>query len=98
MGKYLLTYTGGAMAQTDEERQAVMAAWGQWFGTLGSAIVDPGNPCGESRSLGATSGAGLTGYTVLSADSLDAATELATGCPVLTNGGGVEIYETFDVM
>jgi len=87
MGKYLLTYTGGAMAQTDEERQAVMAAWGTWFGTLGSAIVDPGNPCGESRSLGAASGGSLTGYTVLSADSLESATELAKGCPVLTDGG-----------
>jgi hypothetical protein len=98
MGKYLLTYTGGAMAQTDEERQAVMAAWGTWFGTLGSAIVDPGNPCGESRSLGAASGGSLTGYTVLSADSLESATELAKGCPVLTDGGGVEVYETFEVM
>ena len=73
-----------------------MAAWGTWFGTLGSAIVDPGNPCGESRSLGAASGGSLTGYTVLSADSLESATELAKGCPVLTDGGGVEVLDVTD--
>ena len=98
MGKYLLAYTGGGMAQTDEEREAVMAAWGQWFGSLGSAIVDPGNPCGDSRALGNASSGGLTGYTVLSADSLDDAAKLAEGCPVLANGGGVEVYETIEVM
>lgn len=103
MGKYLLAYTGGGMASTDEEREAAMAAWGQWFGELGGAIVDPGNPFGPSSTVssGGVSGGGasaLTGYTVLSADSLDAAAGLAKGCPVLTHGGSVEVYETFEVM
>jgi hypothetical protein len=40
----------------------------------------------------------LSGYSVVSADSLDAATKMAAGCPVLTDGGIVEVYETFDVM
>ena len=35
MASYLLAYTGGSMAETDAEREAAMAAWGQWFGTLG---------------------------------------------------------------
>jgi hypothetical protein len=104
MAKYLMAYTGGNMAETDEERAAVMAAWGAWFGTLGPAIVDPGNPFGPSATVGSggavSSGAsaGLTGYSVLSADSLDAATALAKGCPVLGSGGTVEVYETFEVM
>jgi len=103
MAKYLLAYTGGGMAATDEERQALMAAWGAWFGTLGSAIVDPGNPFGPSATVGAGSvsdgGASrLTGYTVLSADSLADAAKLAGGCPVLEHGGSVEVYETHEVM
>ena len=81
-----------------------MAAWGNWFGTLGPAIVDAGNPFGPSASVssggsisdGASSG--LTGYSVLSADSLAAASDLAKGCPILANGGSVEVYETFAVM
>jgi hypothetical protein len=104
MAKYVLVYKGGGMAATDAEREASMAAWGGWFGTLGPAIVDAGNPFGPSTSVtvdGSMSGAassGLTGYTVLSADSLAAAAELAKGCPIFGDGGSVEVYETFEVM
>jgi len=103
MANYLLAYTGGGMAETDAEREAAMAAWGQWFGQLGPAIVDAGNPFGPSVSVGAAGAdgaakTGLTGYTVLTADSLDAATELAKGCPVFANGGKVDVYETIPVM
>jgi hypothetical protein len=104
MAKYVLAYRGGGMATTDAEREAAMAAWGGWFGSLGQAVVDAGNPCGASAAVtpgGSVSEgvpAGLTGYTVLGADSLGAASELAKGCPVLANGGSVEVYETIDVM
>jgi hypothetical protein len=101
MATYLLAYRGGSMAQTDEERERVMAAWGAWFGTLGPAVVDAGNPFGPSASVGNGGGAapsGLTGYSILTADSLGAATELAKGCPVLDAGGDVDVYETFPVM
>ena len=39
-----------------------------------------------------------TGYSILEADSLDAAVTLAKGCPVLQGGAGVSVYETFEVM
>jgi hypothetical protein len=102
MGKYLLAYRGGGMPETDEEREAVMAAWGSWFGELGDAIVDPGNPFGGSASVsgdgtaGGTAESGLSGYSVLTAADLATATEHAKGCPVLTRGGSVDVYETFD--
>jgi len=103
MAKFVLVYKGGAMAETDAEREATTAAWGSWFGTLGAAIVDPGNPFGGSTAVSANGSGGaassaLTGYTVLTADSLSGAAELAKGCPVLSHGGSVEVYETIDVM
>jgi len=104
MAKYLYAYRGGGMAETEEAQQAVMAAWGKWFEELGPAIVDGGNPFGPSATVkpgGATEphgGAGLSGYSIVSADSLEAAAKMAVGCPVLTDGGSVEVYETFDVM
>ena len=39
MGKFVLVYHGGAMAETEEAQQAAMAAWGTWFGSLGDAVV-----------------------------------------------------------
>jgi hypothetical protein len=104
MANFALAYKGGKMAETDEEREQVMAAWGQWIGDLGPALVDLGNPFGASATVtnGGTVNDGaasaLTGYSILDADSLSAATELAKGCPVLANGGSVEVYETIKVM
>ncbi len=103
MGNYLFAYKGGGMASTDAEREAAMAAWGNWFQTLGSAVMDPGNPFGPSAAVsgGAANGgasSGLTGYSVIAADSLDAASRLAEDCPVLANGGSVDVYETIQVM
>jgi len=104
MPKYLLAYKGGAMPESPEEQQRVMAAWTSWFGSAGQAVVDPGNPFSASTSVasdGSVSDGGaaqLTGYSVLEAGDLTSATELAKGCPILETGGTVEVYETFEAM
>jgi hypothetical protein len=104
MANYLLAYKGGSMAQTDEERQAVMVEWMGWFGGLGAAVVDAGNPFGPAATVASDgsvsdgAAAALTGYSVLSADNLTSANALVAGCPVLAAGGSVEVYETIPVM
>lgn len=103
MANYLLAYTGGGMAQTEPEREAAMAAWGGWFQKLGSAVVEMGAPVGASASVTASGAngaavSGLSGYSVISADGLDAAAALAEDCPVLASGGKVDVYETIPVM
>jgi hypothetical protein len=104
VASYVLVYKGGGMAETEAEQQAVLAAWGTWYAQLGQAIVDGGNPFGPSKSV-ATDGtvsdgapSGLSGYTILQAESLGEAAEMARGCPVLSSGGSVEVYEVFPVM
>lgn len=100
MAKYVLAYKGGTMARTPEAINAAMAAWGQWFGSLGPAVADSGNPFGPAKSVTQGGGVGdgasskLTGYSILNADSLDAAVAMAKGCPILSSGGSVEVYET----
>ena len=99
MAKFVLAYSGGAgMAASPAEQQKVMEAWMSWFGTLGDSVVDGGAPFGPSSRIapdGSVSDAtgGLTGYSILSADSLGEATAKAKGCPVLSSGGSVEVYE-----
>jgi hypothetical protein len=98
MAKYLFSYHGGRMADTEEAQQAAMAAWGAWFGELGSAVVDPGNPIARSRTVGEGNGANpVTGYSLVEADSLDDAAAKAQSCPVLANGGSVEIGEAIEI-
>jgi hypothetical protein len=98
MAKFVYVYTGGQMAQTPEAVQQAMQAWGAWFGKLGDAVAEIGNPLGAAVTVSATSvahGAAskATGYSVVTADSLDAAAALADGCPVLDGGGAVHVYE-----
>jgi hypothetical protein len=102
--KYLLTYEGGGMPETDEERAAVMKAWQAWFGRLGPALVDPGNPTGKVATISTDGsvrqgvGPGITGYTIIEAASFDEAVTLAKGCPVLQGGAAVAVNETVDAM
>jgi hypothetical protein len=98
MAKYVLVYKGGQMAATDAEREASMAAWGAFLGGLGESLVETGNPFGASASVGNGGPAGASGYTVISAGSLDEATEKAKAAPVVANGGGVDVYEAIEVM
>ncbi len=105
MTKFMLLYSGGGMPEEEEERNAIMAQWMAWYGAVGEAVVDGGNPFGASKSV---TGAGVndgpvsspvsTGYTIISADSLDAAVALTKDHPHVKLGGQVSVYETFDVM
>ena len=92
------------MPQGEEEQKQVMAAWEQWFQGLGAALVDGGNPFGPSKSVsqdgtvsdGAESK--LSGYTILTAATLEEAVAKAQDCPVRQGGASIEVYETFPVM
>ena len=106
MAKYVLLYSGGAMGATPAAQKAQLEAWGAWFGTLGKAVVDAGNPfsdkvksvSSDARVKDGPIGQRATGYSIVEAPSIDTAADLAKGCPVLTSGGQITVYETFNAM
>jgi len=106
MANFVLLYSGGSAGATEAERGKVMEAWGAWFGRLGDKIVDAGNPFSshaKNVSNGGTVhdgaiGTPATGYSILKADSLTSAVDLAKGCPVLTSGGKITVYEITPAM
>ena len=103
MANYLLTYYGGGMPDSPEETAQVMQAWTAWFAQLGDALVDGGNPTSRSRAIspdGSVMDATTapTGYSIIKADSLDAAVTAAKGCPVLAGGASIVVSETFAAM
>lgn len=104
MAKYLFVYHGGSTPESQEEVAAVMDAWGKWFGSMGNAVVDGGNPVGASStvqsdgSVLADGGANpATGYSLIEASSIEAALGHAKDCPVLASGGSVEVAEAIDM-
>ena len=104
MPKYLLAYHGGGAPANPEEQKKVMDAWVAWFGALGRAVVDGGNPVGPSSTVKAdgslVTGGGanpVSGYSLIEAPGLEDALKKAKSCPVLTHGGSVEVAEAMDM-
>ena len=106
MAKFVVIYSGGmGMAASEEEQQKIMAEWGAWYGKLGDSVVDGGAPFGASKHFTAVGAGGdgplgdtpATGYTVISADSLDAAAAACQDHPHLNHGGQVQVFEWIDM-
>ena len=100
MANFMFAYSGGKGVAADEaERNEQYAKWSEWFGELGSAVVEGGAAMGTAKTVGPGGSVsdggsrGLSGYSIVSADSLDSAVGLAKGCPVLEIGGAVDVYE-----
>ena len=104
MANYLLVYHGGSMPEGEAAQKQITEAWNAWFGQLGDALVDGGNPASGTRVIssdgsvaegGATS---PTGYSIIKTDSFDKAVAAAKMCPVLGAGAMIEVVETFNAM
>lgn len=103
MPTYMFVYHGGKMPETEEEGQKAMAAWEDWFVSMGAKVVDAGHAAGPSTTVNSdgsvvdNGGANpVSGYGVFSAQNLDEAVAMARECPLLGDGGSVEIAETID--
>lgn len=94
-----------------EQMQESMAAWMGWFGGIaaqnklvshgqrlapaGAKTVKPGNvvtdgPYTEIKEF-------ITGFSVIRAESLDEAVEIAKACPIYNAGGCVEVRTIMDM-
>jgi hypothetical protein len=92
MTKYLFVYhapvpPADATPPDPEQVDAVMAAWNAWAGKVGNRMVDfgitPDDTTPSSRAV--------AGYSIIEADSLDAAVDLGKVHPHLSMPGGCEI-------
>ena len=75
----------------------IMKAWGAWFESISDKIVDQGGHFSKGREISRSGTRDLpmdmqsiTGYTVIEAQSLDAAENLAQSNPFITS---IRIYE-----
>ena len=87
MTKYLLLFHGGTMPASPEDGAKVMKDWTDWFTRLGDAVVDPGSPIGQVRTIAADGSVGpgdrhsVSGYTLINAADIEAAVALAKTAP-----------------
>jgi hypothetical protein len=107
MANFLFVYRGGEdhhSTMSPDEIQGIMKKWTDWIGVgfakgwmvdAGDALTPEGKvvhankvvtdgPFVEAKEI-------VGGFSIVSADSIAAAAELAKGCPVLLAGGSVEV-------
>ncbi len=95
MPRYMYLYKGEATPadqMSDEQRNQVMGKWAAWMEKTGPALVDWGNPFGESTSViddGSTGRpSAMSGFSIVEAPDLAGAKTLAEGHPYLSEGKG----------
>jgi hypothetical protein len=105
MSEFVYLYRGGRRADSPAEGEQIMQKWAAWLQDLASKghIKDRGQPLelegkvvrGKSRAI--TDGPYpeskdiVGGYTLIEADDLAQAAELAGGCPIFDRDGLVEV-------
>jgi len=98
MSDFMFAYHGGKAPSSPEEGAKHMEKWKTWVADLGDAMVNPGTPLGMSKTVsaqGVTDDGGsnpLMGYSIVSADNMDAALEIAKTCPFIEMGT-IEVAE-----
>jgi len=101
MAKYLVLYrsTTSAMEQMGSmsaaDKSGEMQKWMAWGAGAGPALLDWGAPLGASAAIGGAAATGhVTGYSIVQADTIDAAKRLFDGHPHLGRAGDtIEIHE-----
>jgi hypothetical protein len=109
MKDYLLVYRADynfMPNRTPEEMAAMSKRWMDWIGSIAAQnkLTNRGNRLEASGKVirndsTITNGPyaeikeSIGGYSIIKADSYEAAIELAKGCPILTVGGNVEVRE-----
>jgi len=88
---------------TPEKAQAAMKKWRAWFEEMSSKgqLKAPGQPLDDPgkvvRKKTVTDGPYMEakdvigGYSLIEARDLDHAAQIASGCPIIENGGSVEV-------
>jgi hypothetical protein len=105
MKKFIVLYYApeGAMDKmanvTPEEAKKGMEPWMAWAERIGSGLVDMGAPLGNGQKVtkdgASASNKGVVGYSVLQAESMDAAVEMLKGHPHLEwmDACEIEVHE-----
>ena len=102
MPQFGLLYVGEPQFSSPEEGQANGERYWAWLEGLGDAIVNKGIPMGPPTRVTAEGVSSekradrLTGLTIVEADDMDAAIEIAKACPYL-EVAALDVVQIFEM-
>jgi len=103
MARYIISYLGGDHPSTPEEGKRHFEKYKQWLASIGDAAVSPANPLKDTKTVNPDgsvtdgSATAMSGFTIVEADSIDHALDIARACPFLDIGGSLEVSQLIDM-
>lgn len=103
MAQYAFLYYGEPQFDSPEAGKAHQQKFFAWVSGLGAAVVNPGMPLGPPTVISAAgissipSAERLTGLSIIEADSLEAAVNMAKASPYVEVGGAIHVAEVFQM-
>jgi len=103
MTQYVYVYLGGNQPSNPKDAEKHFTKYMEWLSSLGDSVISPTiplkntttvNPDGTIQEGGRT---GMSGFTIIKAESMEAALSIAQDCPFLEIGGTLEVSELMQV-
>ena len=103
MTQFVLVYLGGNQPATPEEAEKHFSKYMDWLKSLGDTVVIPTIPLKDTTTvrsdgtIGEGGGSAMSGFSIIKADSMEAAVSIAQSCPFLEIGGTLEVSEMMEM-
>jgi hypothetical protein len=103
MKQFVLVYLGGNPPSSQEEARLHHMKYVEWLSSLGEALVIPTIPLKDTNTVSSTGSireggsSAMSGFSIIKADSMEAALSIAQACPFLEIGGSLEVSEMMQI-
>lgn len=99
MKQFVLVYLGGIQPSAPEESKKHFDKYMEWLSSLGDSVVIPTIPLKDTTTVSPDGkiqeggSSAMSGFSIIKADSMEAALSVAKACPFLEIGGSLEVSE-----
>jgi hypothetical protein len=99
MTNYVFVYLGGKEPSSPEEASKHFSKYTEWLSSIGDSVVSPTIPLKDTHTVSSDGtireggSSAMSGFSIIKADSIEAALAIAQACPFLEIGGSLEVSE-----
>ena len=103
MAQFVFVYLGGTQPTNPEEANKHFAKYVEWLTSLGDSVVIPTIPLKDTNTVSADGAvqeggsSAMSGFSIIKAESMEAALSIAKDCPFLEIGGSLEVSEMMEM-
>jgi len=103
MKQFVLVYLGGNQPSDPEQGSKHFEKYMGWLTSLGDTIVVPTIPLKDTTTVSSDGtikqggSSAMSGFSIIKADSMQAALSIAQACPFLEIGGSLEVSELMEM-